>query len=185
MLDRVRWIAAGVAVVVAAVVVVIALQNRPGASATVVDRAGDVFGGAPDGIERNLDLTSVEIRRSGDGWRVCWQLASAVDRRAIGPDPVRYDLRVQDAGVHYLVRVFVSDGRVASDVRDETTVAGSRPYVLAAPKVAGDTVEVQVPKNAMPKVKQAFSWGASATGAGSRDAAPADQAAIFPRKADQ
>lgn len=183
MLDR-RWIAAGVAVVVAAVVWVMALQNRPGASASVVDRVGDVFGGAPESIERNLDLTSVEIRRTGGGWRVRWGLASAIDRAAIGPDPVRYDLRVQAAGVNYMVRSFVSDRRVAADVRDETAFVGARPYLLGPPKITGRIIEVQVPKKAMPKAKNVFSWGASATGGGSRDAAPADQAALFPRKAD-
>ena len=183
MLDR-RWLAAGVAVVVAAVVVVMALQNRPSGSASVDDRAGDVFGDAPAAIERNLDLTSVEIRRTGDGWRVRWGLASAIDRAAIGAEPVRYDLRVQAAGVNYVVRTFVSDARVAADVRDETTVIDARPYVLGSPKITGRTIEVQVPKKAMPKAKDVFSWGASATGGGSRDAAPADQAALFPRKAD-
>ncbi len=178
------WVAAVVAVVAAGVIGVAAQRQGSAAVTSVIeDRAGDVVGPVAAEVTPLLDLRQVSLVRRGGVLTLTYEMQHSLPRTELRDEPVVFSGQFRSGNVTYELRAYVGADRAQATVTD--TAALHRPYNLPTPKIAGPTIEVEIPKAAVPELADVFSWGAAARIKGSEDVAPSDRTSLFPPIAKQ
>ena len=174
-----RWPLAIMATGVAAVTVFLAVGNRPSTEpVTIRDDAGDVFGAAGPELAAAADLATATMEQRDGEYRIRLTLRQPLDRDGLGDEVAQYDVRMEAASASYVVRVQVSERRAAASSVDSRE--RKRPFVLPEPVVRAGTITVRVPDEGVERLPSAFTWGVTASVAGSSDRLPSDLAAKYP-----